>query len=69
MKYRVLRDTDGTFMFVEATYDDDGKLTGLKDSVSLKSKNLQDLEIQLENIAEALNYPAIYMEEQGVNNV
>ncbi len=61
--YRVLKDTDGTFMFVEEIYDEEGNFSGIKDTISLKSKDLKDLELKLENIAEALNHPTIYLEK------
>lgn len=63
--YRVLKDTDGTFMFVEATYDEEGSFLGFKDSVSLKSKDLKDLELKLENLAEAFNLPTLYLEKEN----
>ena len=66
--YRVLKDADGTFMFVEATYDEEGNFFGFKDSVTLKSKDLKDLEIKLENLAQALNYPTLYLEKENNND-
>lgn len=63
MNYRILKDIDDTYMFVEVLYDEEGNFSAIKDTLSLKSKDLKDLELKLENMAEALNHPTIYLEK------
>ncbi len=59
-EYRVLQDEQGDYGFVEVYYSNEDKIMSYSEFINPCGKNIKDLELDLEQMAEALNKPTLY---------
>lgn len=58
--YRTYKDKHGNFGFIEVYYREDGSISMYSDFIRPHGENLNDLEEDLERMAEALNKPILF---------
>ncbi len=66
-EYRVFKSISGEYGFIEVYYSLDGKILNYTDFVDPMGKTLNDLELDIEKMAAALNKPVL--EEQELNTI
>lgn len=58
--YRVYCDRDGDYGFIETYYDQEGNIISYSDFINPIGSNIKELELDLENMARALNKPPLF---------
>lgn len=65
--YRVYCDQDGDHGLIEVYYSSDGAILSYSEFINPIGSNIKELELDLENMARALNKPVLYYADMPDN--